>query len=353
MFMSAWPSSSAGGQVSPALARQGGGAALDQAAADDASGWPSPDPQSIEDAILHTLLYADLFDYPLTSREIHRYLVGQALPLSVVEALLSCGNPLSHWLGSSPPYWFLADREHLVALHQEREFFSQGLWPTAWRYGHLIAALPFVRLVAVTGSLAMNNVAGPHDDVDYLIVVQRGRVWLTRGLVILVVRLAEQRGAHLCPNYILGEHCLQQDERNLFTAHELVQVVPLYGLDTYHRLLDSNSWIARYLPNALPLRAGGREIGRITRYGQRLSEAVLNSRLGDAVEGWERKRKIRRLRCEAVQWGGTGAIFTADLCKGHLDDHAAAVRQQYASRIASRITRPHPSAHRETVDACP
>ena len=44
--------------------------------------WPASAIRSVADAVLHTAIYADLFDYALTSHEIHRYLTAWAAPLA-------------------------------------------------------------------------------------------------------------------------------------------------------------------------------------------------------------------------------------------------------------------------------
>jgi hypothetical protein len=295
---------------------------------------------TMEEALLHTLVYADLFDYPLTVQEVHRYLTGRSASLSTVDDYLRRNSPLGRRLGFISPFWFLGGREHLVGLRQEREVVSQALWRGARRYGRLVAAIPFVRMVAITGSLAMNNASSKRDDVDFLIVSAQHRLWLSRGLVILIVHLARLQGLELCPNYVIAEHCLQLSECNLFTAHELAQIVPLHGLRTYRRLLESNSWLSDYLPNATPHSAGAGEIGGMARRGQQFMEAVLAGRVGDAVERWESGRKISRLRRTAQQRGAEGAIYTPDLCKGHVDDHASDVRQRYAEGLAAQGVQP-------------
>jgi hypothetical protein len=294
------------------------------------------DSRDLDEAILCTMVYADLFDYPLTDVEIHRYLIGCPVSASAVEDRLTHLDGLQKRVGFISPYWFLNGREQLVRLRQEREAFAKELWPAARRYGRQIAAIPFVRMVALTGALAMNNATSLHDDIDYLIITQNGRVWLARGLIALLVRLVQRRGVTLCPNYILSEPTLELGEPSLFTAHELVQMVLLHGSRPYQRLLDSNAWVANFLPNASPGRPEHTAEGLIATLGRRSSEALLGGRLGDALEHWERERKIPRLRLEAVRQGASGAIFTPDQCKGHMADHAAIVSRQYTALLSEQ-----------------
>ncbi len=305
-----------------------------------AGGWPVGAIHDVADAVLYTLVYADLFDYPLRSEEIHRYLTGYAAPLTVVEEHLHQNGRLGEQLGSAAPFWFLAGRESLVGLRRQREAFSLVLWQEAERYGRLIAAVPFVRMVSVTGSLAMNNVSSPHDDIDLLIVAAENRVWLARGLTILIVHLARNFGVELCPNYVIAEHRLELGEPSLYAAHEMAQIIPISGLDLYLRLLERNAWSVSYLPNISPRQSRAREPGTFGRLGQQVLEAALTGRLGDAVERRERERKIPRLRQVAEEQGGSGAVYTPELCKGHADDHSASVYQQFVARLASRGVQP-------------
>jgi hypothetical protein len=284
---------------------------------------------------VHTIVYADLFDYPLTVEQIHRYLMACAAPQSAIAERLAGDARLRARLESRPPYWFLAGRSELVTFRKEREAWSQALWRKARGYGRMVTTLPFVRMAAVTGSLAMNNAAAGDDDIDFLIVTRKGRVWFARGLVLLLVHAAERRGIELCPNYVLAEQHLEIAPANIYTAHELAQMVPLSGFQTYRRLLASNAWISSYLPNAAPHPGPGRTPGAVARRGQQLAEATLSGRLGDAVERWERERKIPRLRRIAAASGGSGAIYTPNLCKGHADDHAAALARRFATRLAA------------------
>jgi hypothetical protein len=292
----------------------------------------------LEEAVLRTVGYADVFDYPLTAGEVHRYLIGVRARRSEVEEALAESGLVPDRLTHRDGLFSLRGREEIMELRRLRRAPAERLWPWAVRYGRRIAAVPFVRMVAVTGSLAANNVDS-EADVDYFIVTEPGRVWMCRAFVVCVVRAAARRGIVLCPNFILSGSAIELRQRDLYTAWELAQMVPIAGLDTYRRLRERNEWAEAFLPNAEgvpwepePLRAAGPGAprGRLVR----TVEGLLRSRAGDRLEKWERTRKVRRFTREAAGAGGAPgeAEFSADWCKGHLGTHRAEVMARYRRR---------------------
>jgi len=290
-----------------------------------------------DEAILRTLLYADIFDYPLTPHEIHYYLIEAAASREAVQARLDHSDWLRARTTRTAGYVALRDRPALGALREARRHSSAALWPAARRWAAVLGALPFVRLVAVTGALAVDN-APARDDIDYLIVTAPGRVWLARGLAVLVVRLARLWGVGLCPNYVLAHTALAQNRRDLFVAHDLVQMVPLVGLGVYADLRAANRWAAGYLPQAArPLRVEADHAPRgWVRALQRGLEWLLGGRLGAALESWERRRKLARFAPAAHQ-PNASAELDAERVKGHFDDHGAPILQRYADRVRAHL----------------
>ncbi|HEY7269212.1 MAG TPA: hypothetical protein VH951_05250 [Dehalococcoidia bacterium] len=277
----------------------------------------------LDRACIEALAYSDVFDFPLTSAEVWRALPVAATP-SEVEAALAQSRTIERKGG----YFTLWGRGQLAGVRERRARTSVELWPRARRYGGLIAALPFVRMVAVTGALAVDN-SEAGDDVDFMIVTKPGRVWLARAMTMAVVRMAALRGLTLCPNFMLGEDALALSDRSLYTAHELAQVVPLAGFGVYARMMRANEWYRERLPNAAPAARG--PDGR-PRLMQSVGERLLGGRMGNWLEGSIMRRKAAELRLEAGD--NAEAVFDASMCKGHVDAHGRRTEAALVERLA-------------------
>jgi hypothetical protein len=278
----------------------------------------------LEEAVLRTLAYSDIFDYPLTAEEIWRCLPVQTSLADVDAVLMTMTDAAT----SVAPYHMLAGREAIAATRERRRRASSQLMRRAKTWGAAIAALPFVRGVAITGSLAVDN-ADAAEDIDYLIVAKRGRVWTARAFTYALVRSAKLTGVELCPNYVVAEDALAMDE-SAYVARELVQMRPLAGARVMQSMLDENPWWKHYLPNAAP--AALQTTPRWSpRWLQALPEAVLSGRVGDALEGAILQRKGGRLRRAAGI--NDEAIFDARMAKGHVDGHRGRIESALAARL--------------------
>ncbi|MBI1258342.1 MAG: hypothetical protein GC204_12795 [Chloroflexi bacterium] len=287
----------------------------------------------IEEAILRTVIYADIFNFPLTRTELHHYLIAET-PISQaqVEQALASSKFLKQELDIHPPYIVCAGHQALIPLRIERDSASLKLWSLALNYGHALGRLPFVRMVALTGALAMRNAAANDDDLDYVLVTAPGRVWLARAFAIVLVRLAKRRGIVVCPNYLLAESALAQDRHDLFVAHEVTQMVPMYGRELYETMRAQNRWVDDYLPNAVaPFYVEAEPSGQAS-WLKQIAEFLLGGRIGDALEQWEYRRKLRRFAGEMLT-PHSAAQLDDQHVKGHFKDHGHPVMQQYHERL--------------------
>jgi len=279
----------------------------------------------LQRAILETLAYSDIFEYPLRLDELWRYLPVGAEKDDLALKL----NTMHEYIGSRDGYYFLIGRDEIVGTRQRREAHSQTLLPHALRYGKILGALPFVRMVALTGSLAVLNVS-KNADFDYMLVTKRGRVWMARLFAMAVNRIAKLFGFTLCPNLIVSETVLEWPLHDLYSARELRQMIPITGLDVYNEVIALNRWAREFLPNAWQTS----EVLKIAKVsGWNLFEFFLNGRLGDLLEHWEMTRKIRRF---SKQPGfGEETIFTAEVCQGNFHHHRKWTRELFEEKISA------------------
>jgi hypothetical protein len=300
----------------------------------------------IEEAIIRTVFYADIFNFPMMPAEIHHFLIADdAHTLEEIESALAESPILADALEQTHGYVMCSERRELVALRGAREKASAKLMPQAQHFGRWLARLPFIRMVALTGALAMHNAASTHDDLDYILVTKTGRVWTARAFAILVVRLGKLRGMTVCPNYVLAETALEQTRHDLYIAHEVAQMIPFYNLSIYDAIRGRNTWAASFLPNAhQPFYP---QPVYVPRYGwafiKRLSEWLLGGRIGDAIEQWEYTRKKRRFDAEMARQPHHAALIDSQQVKGHFQNHGHPTMRKYWMKLAQYDLTPEPA----------
>jgi hypothetical protein len=283
---------------------------------------------AVSDAIIKAVAYADIFDYPLRPPEVQRYLVGVTAPLRLVLAVLDEGCT---GLMRDGDFVMLEGRAQLPTIRRRRATVAARMRPRALAFARLVAGLPFVRMVGLTGALAVANVEADAD-IDYLIVTAPGRLWLCRALVIALVRLAGQRNGVICPNYLISTRALALPNPSLYSAHELTQMLPLAGSSVYCALRAANRWTAEFLPNATTP-PGGLPCAEQRALPTSLAEALLSTRIGTWAERTEMQRKTQLLRARAR--GDHEAQFAADWCKGHFEGHSQRTLAAYRARLAA------------------
>lgn len=200
-------------------------------------------------SILPALIYADIFDYPLTPSELEKYQINQkTTPGAVIlKPELTDG------------YYHLPGRKNLVQLRKKRTLISQIKLDQAKIIAKRLGSIPTILGIFVTGNVAMRN-AVEVDDIDLLIITKANHLWLTRLVITIYLEsLGVRRHPHqkdprnrFCLNMYLDETSLlvPKSKRNLYTAHEVVQILPLINkANIYARFLSANRWVNDHLPN--------------------------------------------------------------------------------------------------------
>jgi hypothetical protein len=212
------------------------------AAADGATCLDGP-----ERAIARSVLYASLFDYPLSLAQLRQTLIEAALtPTEIVRIYDGC-PALRTIVERRDGFFFPAGRHALVEERRRRETRSRAFVADHRRILTAICALPYVRMVALSGSIAHLNLDGA-GDLDLFVVTRRGRVWSVTVAIILLAKIFGRRRS-ICANFVLAENRLALDQPDLFTASQIIHLKPLVGAELFARLVDANPFVQRFYPN--------------------------------------------------------------------------------------------------------
>ena len=212
---------------------------------------------NLSSAILSTLAYHDIFDYPLESSEIFDLLIkkksGKESIARGLERLRVAGK-----VSGNNERFFLKGRRKIVRVRKLRIKYSLKKLKRAVFFAKLLKIIPTVKLVAISGALAMRN-SSKGDDIDLVIITSKGLLWTTRFLANLLLLPFKRDSAgqkisdRACLNMFLDESDLSIKERNIYTAHEICQMKLLWDRNgTYRKFIRANSWIRKYLPNWEP-----------------------------------------------------------------------------------------------------
>lgn len=201
-------------------------------------------------AVLRAVTYAALFDYPLTLSQLRESLAGVAADEATIAAWWRQSALLQATIARRDGLFFPAGRADLINTRGRREAVSREMLDRHRRMLTLVARMPFVRMVALSGSLAHLN-AERAADVDLFVITRANRVWLVTVAVLLISKALGWR-RRLCMNYIVSERQLAITPADLFAANQIIHLRPLLGGRVYQRFLDANPFVSRCYPNFRP-----------------------------------------------------------------------------------------------------
>src|SRR5436190_3243265 len=154
-------------------------------------------------AILRSVIYAGLFDYPLTVGEVQRTLVECDGSAADVLAAYGRSRMLREVVEYDDGFFFPAGRADLVAERRRREARSVAFLDRHRRVLATICRLPYVRMAALSGSIAHLNLEDG-GDLDLFIVTRGHHVWTVTLAILVLTKLLGCR-REICANFIVSD----------------------------------------------------------------------------------------------------------------------------------------------------
>jgi hypothetical protein len=214
-------------------------------------------------AILKTVIFFDLFNYPLTNWEIWQYL-NLEIDLGALESKIE-ELVLSKTLEQKDGFYFLSGRQELTKIRRERYNYANYKIKLARRAAKLFKWLPSVKLVAVANLIGHHNLRN-ESDVDIFIVSSPHRLWLTRLFCTGLMKITRQRPTkeckrnRMCLSFYAATNGLAMESLRFkpsdpYFDHWFLGLYPIYDTDRYLAYLRfKNPWLKKSFPNSLLLR---------------------------------------------------------------------------------------------------
>lgn len=298
-------------------------------------------------SILRTLLYFDLFRYPLRPDEIFKFLGTNSITRSDLDEALDSLVHHRHVFHHGD-FYSLQPGEELIKRRRMGNANAQRMRRLAMRKGKFIGGFPFVRAVMASGSFSKGYMDAD-SDLDFFVVTAPGRLWIARMLIVLYKRLFLYNShKYFWCNYFISTDHLEIEEKNLFTATELATLIPLCGSSHHLSLMHSNPWLRDYFPNFIARAENIPEAS--SSWFKSAIESLLGGRLGDRLSLVCQKltqRRWRRLYAQQYSSADFGVAFksTASVSKIHPNNFQRRVLERYDEKLQAFSRNKFKSVH--------
>ncbi len=245
--------------------------------------------EELKKNITKTLLYYDIFSYPLKTDEIFSFLPRNSIAKQDVENFLKeTAAKETAPFAEKDGYYYIKPAEENVSRRIEKENYSLRMWKRAALVTHLIKRFPFVRAVFVTGSLSKNS-SDPSSDLDFMLITAKNRLWISRSMLMLFKKIFFLNSyKFFCINYFITEDNLVITERNIFTATEIATIKATHNTGLLNEFIKQNNWVIEYFPNYVlcdpMLHSSGCKVNNRRSKIQRLIEFFIPAKIAAAAD---------------------------------------------------------------------
>jgi len=244
--------------------------------------------RKMENEIKGAISYFSYFSYPPTSQEIYTFLKKKTSAghfTSILEKMVKKSaikicktihnsefiiqNSKRYTLGEYGIGKFrIRNSKFKIANYALRERISKKKIKKIDRYVNLLSMFPQIKLIGLSGSVAMHNAEKDHD-VDLFIITARNRLWTARFISVFLAQFMGikrkrnvPRSTFYVPRFFTDKVCLNlffdearmdvpKYKRTEYVAHEILQMRPLVNKNSvYEAFLEQNKWVYKIFPNA-------------------------------------------------------------------------------------------------------
>ncbi|MFH1427934.1 MAG: hypothetical protein ABIG60_05425 [Patescibacteria group bacterium] len=239
---------------------------------------------NFKEAIVKTVAFFDMFDYPLTLFEIWQLVPTKCDLMDIISGLtaLKAVKPL---VEEKDGFYFLIGREEIIKIRLKRYNLTDKKFKKAIFIARIFKIIPWIKLIAVGNIIGSHNLARK-SDIDLFIITESKRVWITRFFCVLITKAfglrpkSGKKRNKICLSFFISEEALNIKElmlvkslhykqtlfkelegyqalpednyfyHDIYFIYWLPGLVPIYDTShIYKKFILANSWLEEFLPN--------------------------------------------------------------------------------------------------------
>lgn len=280
--------------------------------------------EKIKEAIIHVVVFFDLFEYPLTAHEIWYFLDKKISFCSVIYNLENLAE-----ISSKNGFFFLLGNEEILNTRRKRYNYSLRKIKIAHRFVRLFKFLPFIKVIALSNSIGQFNLRDG-SDIDFFIITSPRRIWLTRFICAGITKILNRRPTpknkkdKICLSFYVTEEnlnlsSLKLNDHDPYFFFWLRSLFLLYNKDkVYEKFLMANNLLPLG-PNSLAADKMLTAINSIFNISERIVKKIQF-----IIMSPDLKRAMNN---------STGVVINDKVLKLYLRDN----RQEYAEKYGNKI----------------
>ncbi len=304
----------------------------------------------VQNSIVKTLAYFDLFHAPLTLSELSTFLWQPGLDhqfFYFFETLLSQSSQNSVW-ENKHGYYFLRGREHLIAQRERRVWYVEKKMKRAKKAANILRFLPFVRALFVCNQIQFG--VSEKSDIDVLLVIKSGRLYLTRFFITVFLSLFRLRRNNrkvtdrICLSFYVSDNGLDFSglrihNEDVYFSYWLATLIPVYDpKNNLQSIVNQNSWVKNFLPHAFSKKENfllwESHDTKFSLFFKNIFEKVLSQSIGDALENFTKKIQQRRMKKNIHAYKGeySHVVVSDFILKFHENDRREKFKKEWQER---------------------
>lgn len=273
------------------------------------------------------IAFFDMFDYPLTSFEIWKWLTEKIDFTNITELLDNEAASNMPIIAYQRGLYFLKGRNEITEIRQQRHNYSLRKIRIARRFVKIFQIWSAVKMIALANSIGQNNLRDG-SDIDFFIVTSPHRLWLTRLYCTGLAKILNSRPRidnkrdKICLSFYLSADYLNIDSLRLagqdpyFDYWRRTLVVLYNKNNTYEGFCLANN-SSRSESEILPQAVDSRNL------------------VGDCFEKFAKKIQLAIMPPEllAAMNNSDGVVINDSMLKLYLRDRRREFAEKYGNKI--------------------